>query len=105
MSTGTNWLRARARKNMLKKYLNWFQSTTGKKVRRLYFVLLSLLLGKFAGDVVPLRSITLSSSDIRHPIALPQAYQHPSDAYGTKVLASLGIRGSLRSAWVWSVRN
>jgi hypothetical protein len=78
LSTGTNWLRARARKNMLKKYLNWFQSTTGKKVNRLYFVLLSLLLGKLAGDVVPHRSITRSSSDTRHPIALPHEYQHPS---------------------------
>ena len=41
----------------MKKNLNWWYSTTGMKVRMLYFVLLILLLGNRRGVVVPERAI------------------------------------------------
>lgn len=45
------------KKNMLKKNLNSLYSTVGTNVNTLYFWLLSLLLRKVPGSVVPLSSI------------------------------------------------
>lgn len=46
-----NWERVKIKKNKLKKYLNWLNSTKGMKVAKLYFWLFSLLLGKVVGSV------------------------------------------------------
>lgn len=48
---------AMIKKNMLKKNLNSLYSTVGMNVNTLYFWLLSLLLRKVPGSVVPLSSI------------------------------------------------
>lgn len=64
----------------------------GKNDMILYLVFFTLLLVEFDGIVVPLNSITLSSSDIRHPIAFPHLYQHPRDSYEAVVVSYFSLK-------------